>query len=76
MSDYHHDALNMYRKRNIRLMDENKALREMCVRLYRFIDHECVSDHIWCDNCSLLGEGSPCDLTKIKETLHEMGAEV
>ena len=35
MSDYHHDALNMYRKRNIRLMDENRALRELVRKMWR-----------------------------------------
>lgn len=76
MTKEHANAYEAGYQDSLKVAGENKMLLNICVRLYRFIDHECRSDHIRCDNCSLFGDGVPCDLTKIKETLQELGAEV
>lgn len=76
MTKEHANAYEAGYQDGLKVAGENKMLLNICVRLYRFINHECVSDRIMCDSCSLFGDGAPCDLTKIEKTLQELGVEV
>lgn len=51
---------------------QNEVLREACGKLYRLASCACLSDRVMCRDCELLGEGVPCDLTRIREMMREL----
>ena len=59
-----------------RLETENAKLREMCGTLYRLASCACLSERVKCNDCPVLGEGMPCDLTKVQRSMLELGIEV
>lgn len=59
-----------------RMLADMAARDELIRNLYRMVNCACLTDKLHCIGCEMLGEGAPCDLTKMHRRICDMGIEV